>query len=546
MIKELSIKNLVIIDEVYLDLDKGFIVFTGETGAGKSLLVKAFKLLLGEKFSTDFLKPGTNEGEIEALILGGKDFSYKLKELGYPQSEEIHIIRTFSPKKQKIFINGELASLNDLSYLMKDVILLTSQHEFFTLLNSERQLEFLDKSLKLEDLKDRYKTLLENYKILTNKLKTLKDKIEELLQKKDFILFQIREIEELSPDPEEEEFLKKQREKLKNLNFLKTNLSVINELLSENAKNLSQVLSLFEKITKIEESFKPSEEKLLNYYYEIKEILREINSYTKDLPEDETELNRIEERLYQYEKIKKKYKKDTSELKNFVEDLKRELSFLEFGEDEYQRLEKEKEKLEKELLEAAVKLSHKRKEGAPKISFLLQEELRNLGMEKVEFLIEVFSREPKAENLTEKGLDEVKFLFSSNPGILPKPLEKIASGGELSRIFLAYQTLLQPSFSQGTIVFDEIDVGIGGITAKKVGEKLKTLSKNFQVICITHLPQIAAIADHHYLIEKTSSENETKTLIKKLEGIERLKEIARMLGYPEDIELAKKFLKGYV
>lgn len=543
MIKEISIKNLILIDEIYLNLEQGFTVFTGETGAGKSLLVRAFKLLMGEKFTVDFLKPGTNEGEIEALILGGKTLYHKLKELGYPESEEVHIVRTFSPKKQKIFINGELASLSDLSFLMKDVILLTSQHEFYTLLSQEKQLEFLDKTLRLDKPVEQYKILLERYRGLINEIVRLKKKLEETSQKRDFLLFQIREIEELFPDPEEEEHLKRQKEKLKNLNLLRNSLLSVNELLSENVKNLSQVLSLLQRVTKVEENLKDYEKRLTGYYYEIREILREIDLYVKGLPEDESELNRIEERLYQYEKIKRKYKRETAELKKLLEDLKEELNFLDFGEEEYQRLERERKQVEEELLGLALKLSQERKKGATDISYLLREKLRDLGMEKAELVIEVTSREPRAENLTEWGLDEVRFLFSSNPGIAVRPLEKVASGGELSRIFLASQSLIKSFFLQGTIVFDEVDVGIGGLTAKRVGEKLRDLSTNSQVLCITHLPQIAVLADHHYLIEKVSYEGNTRTLIKKLEGLERLKEIARMLGYPEDVELAKRFLR---
>ncbi len=543
MIKEIGIKNLVLIDEIYLNLEPGFTVFTGETGAGKSLIVKALKLLMGEKFTTDFLKPGTNEGEIEALILGGETLYHKLRELGYPESEEVHIVRTFSPKKQKIFINGELASLTDLSFLMKEVILLTGQHEFYTLLSHEKQLEFLDKTLKLEGYVKEYKTLLERFRTTASEIAKLKRRLEEISQKRDFLLFQIKEIEELSPDPEEEERLKRQREKLKNLNLLRTSLLSVNELLSENVNNLSQVLSLLQKVTKIEEILKDYEKRLASYYYEIKEILREIDLYVKGLPEDESELNRIEERLYQYDRIKKKYKRETPELKKWVEELKNELNFLDFGEEEYQRLERERKKIEEELLELALKLSQQRREGATKIASFLKEELRHLGMEKAEFIIEVISHETKAENLTEWGLDEVRFLFSSNPGIAARPLEKVASGGELSRIFLASQSLVKSSFLQRTIVFDEVDVGIGGLTAKRVGKRLRDLSHNSQVLCITHLPQIAILADHHYLIEKVFNRGETKTTIKKLEGIERLKEIARMLGYPEDVELAKRFLR---
>jgi DNA repair protein RecN (Recombination protein N) len=546
VILELKISNLVLIENIHLDLDKGFVVFTGETGAGKSLLIKAVKLLLGEKGGANYIRPGAKEGEIEAIIWGGEKLSQKLQEAGYTPQEEIHIRRIFSPNRQKIYINGSPVTLTELSKLTKDLILLTSQHEFYTLLSSEKQLEFLDHFLELTPYLKEYQELYYKYKSLVSQIKELEEKIASSQLKKDFLLFQIREIEELKPDPEEEENLQKEREKLKNLSLLKDKTQFLLSNLEEIEKNFYQIISSFESLSKIEHKFKDHYSKVLSMYYELKEIARDLIDYSSHLPEDDTALNEIEERLSKYEKLKRKYKRDTQGLIKLLEELKEEMSLLEVGEENYENLLKEEETLKEKLIESALKLSEERLKGIPKLQSLLKKELKDLGMEKADFKIELILREPKIENLGPLGLDEVKFLFSSNPGVPLKPLEKVVSGGELSRIFLACKSVLKEKTEAGSLIFDEVDVGIGGTTAKKIAQKLKDLSQNYQVLCVTHLPQIAVLADIHYVVEKEIKEKETKTKIKKVEGEERLKEIARMLGDPQNLELAKSFLEAQV
>lgn len=546
MLLELKISNLVLIENIHLDLDKGFVVFTGETGAGKSLLIKAVKLLLGEKGGANYIRPGAKEGEIEAIIWGGERLSQKLQEAGYTPQEEIHIRRIFSPNRQKIYMNGSPATLAELSKLTKDLILLTSQHEFYTLLSSEKQLEFLDHFLELTPYLKEYQELYYKYKSLVSQIKELEEKIASSQLKKDFLLFQIREIEELKPDPEEEENLQKEREKLKNLSLLKEKTQFLLSNLEEIEKNFYQIVSSFESLSKIEHKFKDHYSKVFSMYYELKEIARDLIDYSSHLPEDDTALNEIEERLSKYEKLKRKYKRDTQGLIKLLEELKEEIGLLEVGEENYENLLKEEETLKKRLIESALKLSEERLKGIPKLQSLLKKELKDLGMEKADFKIELILREPKIENLGPLGLDEVTFLFSSNPGVPLKPLEKVASGGELSRIFLACKSILKEKTEAGSLIFDEVDVGIGGTTAKKIAQKLKDLSQNYQVLCVTHLPQIAVLADIHYVVEKEIKEKETKTKIKKVEGEERLKEIARMLGDPQNLELAKSFLEAQV
>ena len=546
MLLELKITNFLLIESAHFKFDEGLIVFTGETGAGKSLLVKALRLLLGEKGGASFIKPDAKEGEVEALIWGGEKLAQKLKEIGYSAEEEIHIKRVLTRSRQRTYLNGSPITLNELSLITRDLINLTSQHEFYQLLSPEKQLQFLDDFLKLFPLLKEYSTVFFQWSNLKKQIQEIKKKLSDAELKKDFLMFQIKELEELNPSPVEEAELLKEREKLKNLSTLKETLQFLTSAMEEGEALFSQILSSFEKLSQFEEKFKDNLSTLYSLYYELKEAYREVVSYFGDLPEDDARLDEIEERLAKYEKLKRKYKTDTQGLVELLNSLKNELSLLETGEEDCEKLLNEEEALRKKLLEVAEELSKKRVKGAPELEKLIEKELRSLGMEKVRFKVEVKNKGFSVENLGLTGADEVRFLFSSNPGIPLKPLEKIASGGELSRIFLACKSVLKnpEKFSEKiTLIFDEVDAGIGGITAKKVAEKLKSLAGIYQIFCITHLPQIAIFADQHFLVEKLAEKNTTRTLFKELKGEEKLKEIARMLGDPENLELAKNFLK---
>jgi len=547
MIEELKIKNFVLIDEAHLVFDRGLTVLTGETGAGKSLLVKAFRMLLGERGGQNLIKPGAEFAEVEALIFGGEALVKRLEEIGFSGNEEIHIKRILTPQKQRIYLNGSPITLHELAKITSGLISLTSQHEYYTFLDAETQLNFLDEILGLKPLLRDYQNYFLQYRQLERELSQLKERVSQAALKRDFLSFQLRELEELNPDPQEEEALLKKRERLRNLTQLRDLVMSLSNALDETENYLSQALNLFQRLSRIESTFLNREKVLHDLFFEVKELKRDLYALFSELPEDESSLEEIEGRLAKYEKLKKKYGRDTAGLLKLKEELKEELSLLESGEEALEALIKEKERLERILIDKALKLSEERKKGIFKLRDLIKEELKALGFFRVEFEIEVRTKEPISQNFTSTGLDEVEFLFSPNPGQPLRPLEKIASGGELSRIFLAFKTLLNKSpfveaKEKGTLIFDEVDTGIGGETAIKVGEKLKELSQNFQVICITHLPQIARMADYHYVVEKHLGERETKTTFRLIEGEERLKEIARMLGDSENLELARKFL----
>ncbi|BAU23194.1 hypothetical protein THC_0803 [Caldimicrobium thiodismutans] len=544
MLLELKITNFVLIEEAHLSFDKGLTIFTGETGAGKSLLIKALKVLLGDKGAGGHLKPETETSEVSALFYGGPYLSAKLKELGYPAEEEIHIKRIISPQRQRSFLNGSPISTLELSQITRDLISLTSQHEYYTFLRRENQLKFVDELLSLKEKLRAYQNLYLQYRELEKEIKDLEEKVSQVMLKKDYLLFQISELEELNPDPEEEETLKIKRERLRHMQLIQELSAGLRISLDSAKDNLTQALTLLSKLTPFEPSFKERQHLLQDLYYEISELERDLKVLEGDLLENPSELEQIEARLARYERLKKKYGKDAQGLKNLKEELKVELELLDSGEEELKKLLREKEKLEQELLNLALNLREERQKGKGKIEDLIKKELKDLGMEKVEFEIKITPKEIAPQNLTSTGLDEIEFLFSPNPGLALRPLEKIASGGELSRIFLSFKTLLREREPVGTLIFDEVDAGIGGPTALQVGKKLKELSKGLQVLCITHLPQIACFADHHFLVEKHSTQEETTTFIKRLNERERLQELARMLGDKDNLELARSFLEG--
>jgi len=542
MLAELRIKDLLLIEEAELSLDSGFIVFTGETGAGKSLLVKAIKLILGEKGGGGLLREGAKEGVVEALLSGGKFLAERLSALGFPPEEELHIKRVFTRTRQRAYVNGSPVTLSELKKLTKGLVSLTGQHEFYSFLNPENYLEILDLFAGLRDLRLSYEEAYQAYRQRLRKLEELESSLKEAEAKKDFLLYQLKELEELNPSPEEEEELLRKREKLKNLSTLKEILSEVLNSLEVVETQLSTITSGMERLTQFEQGFREFLSKMYDFYYESKEFSRELSGYAASLPEDDSELEEVEERLARYERLKAKHRTSTEGLLKLMEELKKELELIETGEEGLSELRAEVEELGKKALSLARQMSQKRLKAASELKLALTQALKELGMEKVVLEVRVISKEPKVENLSQNGLDTVELLFSSNPGIPPQPLHKVASGGELSRVFLACKGLLKEADEGLTFVFDEVDTGIGGITAKKVGEKLKELSRSSQVLCITHLPQIAVLADEHYVVEKEIVGERTITRIKKVEGKERLREIARMLGNPEDLELAQSFL----
>ena len=530
MLLELRLKNFILIEELLLTFEPGFTVLTGETGAGKSLLIKALKLILGERGGPDYIRPGRKEAVVEALIYGGSLLRERLEALGFEPSEEVLLRRVISPERTRVYVNGSPATLKILSQLTRGFIVLTGQHEFRLLFSSDYRLSVLDDFAGLTEELEAYRRVFSEWKKVSAERENLERELSEIERRRDFLDYQIREIEEAGLSPEEDQELVREREVLRHLSRLKGGLEKAAFSLDRAAEALAEARgSLFE-LAKFDAELQSHAERLENLYYETVELAREMASRRADLPEDDSRLEEIEARLSRLERLKRKYGGTVEEILQTLERLRAERETLETGEERLQELVSRETALLKEVLERAKSLSDRRRKAAGVLSEEVTRELSSLALSGAEFRAEVNTLPASAESLTASGLDKVEFLVRTNPGTPERPLEKVASGGELSRVFLALKCVLSRKDSATCLIFDEVDTGIGGLTAVRVGEKLRELSENEQVICITHLPQIARLADHHFAVEKEVSGGETFTRIRPLSEEEREQELSRMMG----------------
>jgi len=521
LLLSLKIQNLAVIDEITINFKPGFNVLTGETGVGKSMVVVALDLLVGGKGSPFLIRTGEEEGSVEAIFsVEGQKISFK---------------RIISRKgKSRSYLNGKAVSQGELSGLCRKLLDIYGQEQHYLLRDPETHLEVFDQLANLMEERQTYRRLYEIYLELERKYQSLKLTSLESQRKREFILYQLNELESAGINPEEDEKLNERRKFLLERQKLVETLSLLREEMNTTLKGVKEALRILTRIKYLDLKF----EKWIQVCEEIKASLEELGfeaeKFLSQLELDPQELDRIENRLFQLQRLKEKYgAKDLKELLEIKKTLTDELQSLENLEDRLQETKREKEQLGKELLRLAQELSEKRAEFAQKLSSRMKEALKELGMPNACFSFAF--REPK-EGLEIEGVrigafgkEEGEFLFSANPGEEARPLWAVASGGELSRTMLALKNLSLKGENK-VLVFDEIDTGIGGITAQVVGSKLKELAKKYQLLCVTHLPQIAAKADHHLRVKKEVVGGRTKVIVEEIQGEERKWEIARMLA----------------
>ncbi len=542
MLLELRFKDFVLIPETHLIFAPGFTVLTGETGAGKSLLMQGLGLLLGARGGPHLIRPGAEEAVVEAVIAGGEVLVERLSEMGYEPTEEVVLRRVITKTKSRIYINGSPATLQMLSRLTEGLILLASQHEHQLLANPEDRLRLLDRFADAGDLLTRYQGAFKAYRETLQEYQALAEKLGRLEKERDFLRFQIEEIETVAPVPGEDKALSEEREVLRNMAKLQELLGQAVEDLEGGVSAFSRARRNLSSAAEFDHRLDPLVERLEGLFYELEDTLFSLRDHLGGLSADEARLEEIEERLDKLNRLKRKYGQSLEEVLAQLKTLKEEYQQLELGEEGLRELEATLKEREEEALSLAKELSAKRKEAGRRLAQAVMERLAALGMAEARFRVEVKSGKTEAAALGPLGLDRVEFLVATNPKAEPRPLTKVASGGELSRIFLSLKTALSEDQKAQVLIFDEVDAGIGGLTAAKVGAMLKELSRHQQVICVTHLPQIAALADHHFVVEKESDAEETRTMIKALSPEERVEEIARMLGEKEARELAARML----
>ena len=532
MIGTLHIKNIGIIDEISIDLGEGFNVITGETGAGKSLIIDSLSIISGGRFSKEMIRKDQEYSFIELnLFLPNNEKSIDGSVI---VSREIHINGKNSCK-----INGRLVTVNELKEFMSKVIDIHGQHENQLILNENEHIEYLDAFIK-ENIteKDNYKNLYLEYKNIQKELKENYGDDKEKERKLDLLKYELNEIDATNLKIGEEEELEEQSKIMQNSEKLQNSLNNVDIELNENAVTaISNSIRSLEKIEDCGEHYQNKLSELKDIYYTVQELARDISYRKEDIYFDEEERSNIENRLDTIYSLKRKYGNSIKEILEYKDKIKKEIDEIE-NKDEYNKKLKEKlEKIKKEMLNIAKNIHQKRIEYAEKLSSAINKELEALEMKNAKFKVNVELNQD--EKFNSNGLDKVTFLIQTNIGDEFKPLIKIASGGEMSRIMLAIKTVLSDVDKIPILVFDEIDTGISGKAAKAVGEKMKLISKKHQVICITHLATIAAKGDSNYYVSKNVKSEKTVTNIQKLLENEVIEEIAKLTS-GEITETSKK------
>ncbi|WP_304681236.1 DNA repair protein RecN [uncultured Clostridium sp.] len=543
MLIELNIKNFALIQELSVEFGAGFNILSGETGAGKSILIDTIDYVLGGKFSKDQIRYGEDKTMVEAIFsIENNEIYDVLEELGIEKDEMLIIRReTTLNGKSLIKVNNRSVILSQLKKIREKLLDIHGQHQNQNLLNKGTHILYID-----EFYYDKIKELLKNYEILRNDYIENINKINALTEKEngeklaDYIKFQIEDIEKANLKVNEEEDLKDEFNMLSNAEKISTSLVKSYGYLNSSSEGisvldgLSKVIYELSLIENHSELIKEKKVQIEEAFYNLEEVTREIRDIGSEIQYDEDRLAQINERIYTISLYKKKYGNSIQEILDNLKNLKSKYNELVNAEKIIDELKENLIIIEQKMKNIGKRLHDLRIEASKILEVNIKKELSYVGLEKAIIKIEV--------NLTDemnlRGYDEVQFLVSANPGEPLKPLEKVLSGGELSRIMLALKCVFVDKDKIPTLIFDEIDTGISGAIGKRVGEKMYEVSLKHQVLCITHLPQIAALSDNHYFVSKNVLEGKTFTSIKMLERKDKIREIAKMIGGDEISEVA--------
>ena len=547
MLRELRLNNLAIIKKVDLEFNNGLIALTGETGAGKSILLDGISLLIGERSSIDMIRAGANNLFAEGVFSLTQDQIVKLSKLGFEIEDEELIISRYLDKdlKSKITVNGMRITVSKLKELMSNVLDLVGQHEHQYLLNKNYHLELLDKFLDKETLE-----LKQSIKVIITELKKIKQQVESIEgekfaieEKKDMYEFQINEIDALNIKNNEDSELEEEYKILFNAGKIAEKLGDSTQKLKGTEisilKQLQKVKKNLEQLSTFSDNYSEVFTLIDKLYYELDEVSYTIEDMLEEVEIDDSRLEKVIKRIDAINKLKFKYGSTIVEIMTYRDEIQKKLSMIDFENDELDKLREKKKNLTKEYFEKSNLLSELRKKAGNMLEEKINEELKDLNMTAAQFKVEFTSR----EIIRNKGIDEVEFMMSTNVGEDIKPLAKIASGGEISRIMLALKTIFSEVDNISLLIFDEIDTGIAGETVKRVANKLKKLSERVQVVCVTHSQQIAAKATQQFYIKKEIENDLTETKVRELNLDERMREIARMISGDTITETSIKHAK---
>ena len=536
MLQELRIKNFAIIDELELSFLRGFNVITGETGAGKSIILSAVHLLLGDKATDELIRSSEEEASVEALfdVSGHKKVMEKIKEKhskAQNEGEEVFVIRRVLSRsgRGKVFVNANLATLGMLSEIGEELLSIYGQHEHQTLQRVETHMDILDEFGELAEVRDDVRSHFEKLTSLSQEIGRIRNEKDRRIREHDLMAFQSKEIEASKIQAGEEEAWREERRILVHAEKLMGFANLSEEAIyGEEDSALGRIQTILRKgqeMGSIDPSLSPLLKNLESIRIQLEEAALALRDYSRKVEINPARLEEVENRLEEIDRLKKKYGPTAEDILLFKKRIDEALQSFTSDEERLSQLEVELEPLRKEIVALAERLSKERKRTGVELKKSIEKELGSLGMKKTTFEVRI-----DAVSLSSKGIDRVEFLISPNIGEEVKPLAKIASGGELSRIMLAMKRILARVGGRQVLIFDEVDSGIGGAIAEVVGRKLRDLSQQHQVICVTHLPQIACFADSHHSVRKEVKGGRTVTLVDHLEKESVVDEIARMLG----------------
>jgi DNA repair protein RecN len=521
MISTLHIKNIGIIDDLSIDLNEGLNVLTGETGAGKTLIIDSLGIISGGRFSKEMIRKGETNSFVEICM-------YEPENENSIDGNIIVSREINSNGKNMCKINGRMVTVNELKNFMSKFIEIHGQNDNQSLLDNKFHLKYLDGFIgdKIIDIKKQYKEKYEKYLEVKQELKNNYGDEKERERKLNLLRYQFNEIEEANLKVKEEDNLEEKRKLMLNSEKISKNLNEADIAIGENSiDSINTAIRALEKIENIDKKYEDISSNLKNIYYELQEISRDISEHKEDVYFDEEERNEVEERLDLIYNLKRKYGNDVQEILNYKDEIEAEINHIENLDEYNNKLKKELKQLKEEMTKLAEKMHELRNEYGKVLSININKVLEDLEMKNANINIHVDYNE---EEFFENGKDIVEFYITTNLGEDEKQLAKIASGGEMSRIMLAIKKVLADTDKMPVLIFDEIDTGISGKAAGAVAEKLNGISKNHQVLCISHLPSIAAIADYNYFISKKVINERTNTNIKLLNEKETLEEIARI------------------
>ena len=531
MLSLLHIENIAVIDRADISFDRGFNVLTGETGAGKSIVIDAISAILGERAYRDMIRTGTNKASVRAVFTEVPQLLW-FEENGVEYDMETVIQREIHLDGKNVCrVNGSLVSVSILRKLGMQLINIHGQHDSATLFDEDNHLTFLDAFGDHEQLRAAYTEKYEAVAKLRREIDKMTMDEGEKLRRMETLRYQIAEIEKAELEAGEDEVLEERRKILQNAEKLSNGMDTAVECLyggdeSDGASGLlAQAEYALARLAKFSDSFASLHDRVADLMYQVQDVAEEVRDARDDLSYSADELEQIESRLDVIHKLRRKYGVTCEDILAYLDRAKKDLDDIEFADDHLERLKKKLKKAEKEAWDAAKELRSSRKVTAESMSSRILTELAQLDMPRVQFACQFTETD-----LTANGADTVAFYMSANAGEALKPMSKVASGGELARIMLAMKNVLAEKDQVNTLIFDEVDTGVSGRAAQKVAEKLRSVAAHKQVLCVTHLPQLAALANTHLLIAKSERDGRTYTTVTPLDIEGRKKELARIIG----------------